>query len=461
MSSNEFSTLPLAPELIQVTEELGFTSLTPIQSASIPILLKGLDLVGQAKTGSGKTLAFALPLLQRLQVENRNLQALVLCPTRELADQVAREIRKLGRKYTSLKVVSLVGGQPIAGQISSLEFGAHIAVGTPGRILDHLRRQTLDLQDVEVVVLDEADRMLEMGFQEDIEQILQETKPERQTILFSATYPETIESLSEKYLKSPTFVKIEDEDKSNIQHLVYEMEEEDKFQALLYCLSKFEPESTLVFCNLKATVSDLTDALESEGLSVTCLHGDLEQMDRDKIMAQFRSSCVRILVATDVAARGIDVADLDLVVNFDLPKPEIYVHRVGRSGRAGKNGKAVSFAMAREKFKIDAIEELLQLKMEKEIISNPQPTEALEKLKHPKMRSLFISAGKKNKMRPGDILGALTGDAGGLDASSIGKIEIHDRFSYVAIASDIAKTALERLQNGKVKGRKVRVEFVR
>lgn len=453
MSSQQptaFRELGLSPELIQVVQELGFEQMTPVQAQSIPLLLKGHDLIGQSKTGSGKTAAFTLPVLEKLDSRNRRIQALVLCPTRELCTQVAREMRKLGRRIPGIQVLILAGGQPIFPQLSALSKGAHIAVGTPGRVLDILRRRKLDLRDVTTVVLDEADRMLDMGFQEDMEEILAAVPEQRQTVLFSATYPDAIGELSRAYQNKPMRVTIESapEEAPLIREIAYETS--DKFKAMLWALNEHKPESAIVFCNLKATVRELADALADAGLSAASLHGDLEQADRDRVMAKFRNRSTRILIATDVAARGIDVESLDMVVNFDLPKqPEVYVHRIGRTGRAGREGLAISLVSGRERLPHKGIE-----RMKAGHSEEARQTEA-------QMVTLFISGGRKDKVRPGDILGALTGEAGGLSASEVGKIEIHDRFAYVAIASTVAARALESLRNGRIKGRKFRVERVR
>jgi ATP-independent RNA helicase DbpA len=464
-----FSALPLSEELLQVIQELGFTSMTPIQAKSIPLLLEGKDVIGQAQTGSGKTAAFTLPILQKLDLKRPELQALVLCPTRELCTQVAREMRKLGRRHPGLQILILSGGQPMFPQMSALRKGVHVVVGTPGRVLDHLGRQSLDLTHVSTLVLDEADRMLDMGFQEDMEKILSETPEARQTVFFSATYPRSIESMSRAYQHEPTMVMIEADEQvqPNITQVYYEMQPEDRFDALVALLSQEQPQSAIVFCNFKATVSELADALIEEGLSIACLHGDLEQSDRDRVMAKFRNRSTRVLIATDVAARGIDVADLDLVVNFEVPpKPEVYVHRIGRTGRAGKTGVAASFITSRDLRKLKDIEEFTGVTIERKNIATVERNLNSERGKGPishvaEMATLFISGGRKEKMRPGDILGALTGEAGGLEASQVGKIEIHDHFSYVAVSKAIVQTALERLNNGRIKGRRFRVELVR
>jgi ATP-independent RNA helicase DbpA len=457
-----FATLALSPALLAVVQELGFEQLTPIQAAAIPALLEGKDLVGQARTGSGKTAAFALPMLERLSLETREVRALVLCPTRELSAQVAREIRRLGRRQTGLTVLVLAGGEAIGRQIGALERGVHVAVGTPGRVLDHLRRRTLRVHRVSSVVLDEADRMLDMGFQEDVEKILKALPHERQTVFFSATFPSSIQELCQKHQVEPVFVKVEAEpaQAAEVRQLVLRAEPGQKIGALRWLLQHYAPESALVFANLKATVAEISAALAQSGVSAESLHGDLEQYDRDRVMAKFRNGSTRVLVATDVAARGIDVENLDLVVNFELPsQAEVYVHRIGRTGRAGRVGLAISLRAEREQFKLEAIEqftgtELTVIKQSTEAAKEPA---ALER--EAKMATLRISGGRKDKLRPGDILGALTGEAGGFSAEDIGKIEIHDHFSYVAVKRSISQGAQRSLSGGRIKGKKFSVGF--
>ncbi|MGE3262029.1 MAG: ATP-dependent RNA helicase DbpA [Bacteriovoracia bacterium] len=463
MGKVRFDSLPLPEEVLTVIQELGFTELTPIQAESIPLLLEGKDLIGQSKTGSGKTFAFALPILARLPDSEGELQALVLCPTRELCTQVTREIRRLGRRFQGLNVASLVGGQPIQSQLGALRMGAHIAVGTPGRVLDHLRRGTVDLSRCTQIALDEADRMLDMGFQEEMEEILAALPEERQTIFFSATFPDSIEAMSERYQKSPARIIIQDEASgaaSSIEQILYEVEEQNKLPSLLHCLRERKPEQAIIFCNLKVTVVELTKILNQSGFQAEGLQGDLEQQDRDKVMAKFRNHSTRILVATDVAARGIDVADLELVINFDVPQPDIYTHRVGRTGRAGKSGVAITFVSPKERHRASLLEKENPLTVG-ELPGRTDMESTGEKLAPPKMVTFYISGGRKDKVRPGDILGALTGDAGGFNGADVGKIEIHDRFSYVAVSRSIATAALKCLQDGKIKGRKFRVDLLR
>ncbi|MBC7658175.1 MAG: ATP-dependent RNA helicase DbpA [Chitinophagaceae bacterium] len=467
-SLKRFDTLALSPAILGVIDEIGYQTMTDIQAKAIPLLLKGSDLIGQSKTGSGKTAAFGIPLLEKIRIQDRRLQALVMCPTRELCTQVARELRNLGRRLPGLQVLVVCGGQPVAPQAFALEKGVHVVVGTPGRILDHIRRDSINLARLSMVVLDEADRMLDMGFQDDMETILAESPSSRQTVFFSATFPDSIEAMSAAYQKEAIKITIEntDQSKADIHQVLYETSIENKPIVLHGLLQQIEAKSTIVFCNLKVTVTQLAAQLEKAGASVACLHGDLLQIDRDKVMARFRNQSVRVLIATDVAARGIDVADLDLVVNYDLPqKPETYVHRIGRTGRAGRKGLAISFAGPRESHRVASIEDHTGTKFdhEKFDFAAEQKMQKVEKAQHAEavMATIHISGGRKHKMRPGDILGALTGEAGGLDAADIGKIEIHDMFAYVAVSSRLAKIACEALRNGRIKGRKFNVDLVR
>jgi ATP-independent RNA helicase DbpA len=344
---NGFSVLLPGSPVLAVLAELGFATPTKIQAESIPALLAGRDLVGQSQTGSGKTAAFALPLLERVRLEARELQGLVLCPTRELSAQVARELRKLARGLPGLAVVVLSGGESVRDQTRVLEKGVHLAVGTPGRVIDHLKRRTLRVHRVGTIVLDEADRMLDMGFQPDIEKILKALPTPRQTVFFSATFPPSIRELSAQYQRDPAWVTVGEDaqEAPDIRELVVHGSEREKLDALAWALASHAHESALVFANQKLTVAKVAEVLGHAGLSVDSLHGDLEQPDRDRVLAKFRNGSTRVLVATDVAARGIDLDSLDLVVNFDLPsQPEIYVHRIGRTGRAGKQASRFPFA---------------------------------------------------------------------------------------------------------------------
>jgi ATP-independent RNA helicase DbpA len=463
-----FSALSLPPALLKAVAGLGYEQMTPIQAASIPRLLEGRDLIGQSHTGSGKTAAFVLPILARVSLARRALSALVLCPTRELSAQVAREFRKLGQGLPGLQVLVLAGGEPLRPQALALERGVHLAVGTPGRILDHLGRRTLELALTRTVVLDEADRMLDMGFADAMQEILDALPRPRQTVFFSATFPSTIETLSRKYQQDPVRVSIahEQQGKATIDELVMQLDAEQKPLALRSVLAQHPHESALVFTNFKATVATLEKALRGSGVSVGSLHGDLEQFERDQVLAKFRNASTRVLIATDVAARGIDVESLDLVVNYDLPsQAEVYIHRIGRTGRAGKAGLAISFASAREKPKLKTIEQLTQRTLARVPFVAPDSGQSdLPAANLPRaadMTTLKIAGGRKQKMRPGDILGALTGEAGQLPGSEIGKIEIHDNFSYVAVRAAVGKEALKRLSQGRIKGKRFVVTQVK
>jgi ATP-independent RNA helicase DbpA len=462
-----FESLSLSPALLAVVDELGYTQPTPIQAASIPALLAGRDLIGQSKTGSGKTAAFALPILQGLDLGARVLQALVLCPTRELCAQVAREVRKLGRGHAGLSVLELVGGQPARPQREALERGVHVVIGTPGRLLDHLQRGALDARTIKTVVLDEADRMLDMGFGEDVSQILRALPPSRQTILFSATFPDSIEAMSQAHQCDALRVNIDEPDDAvvEIQELRIDVEPSAKLHALCWLLHAYPHESALVLCNFKATVSELARTLAASGLSVDRLDGDLDQFHRDQVLARFRNQSVRVLIATDVAGRGIDVEGLDLVINFELPsQPEVYVHRIGRTGRAGKKGVAISLTTGPRDSRIEAAELLTGRPietLEREPGDDPGLAVLLETLAgSPRMETILISGGRKDRVRPGDILGALTGDAGGLRGGDVGKIEVQERLSYVAVSKRVSRAAVGRLNSGRIKGKRFRATLV-
>ena len=462
-----FQSLALDAGLVSVVSDLGYLEPTPVQSASIPILLAGQDLIGQSKTGSGKTAAFALPILQRLELEPKSLQALVLCPTRELCAQVAREVRRLGRGHAGLVVLEIVGGQPGRLQRESLDRGVHIAIATPGRLLDHLQRDQIDTSTIQTVVLDEADRMLDMGFGEDVGKILGALPSSRQTALFSATFPDAIESISKRYQRTPVRIAIEspNEELDAIAQFQLVVKPSDKVHGLCWVLNKFPSDRALVFCNFKATVAELTRELARAGLSVDRLDGDLDQFHRDQVLARFRNQSVRVLVATDVAGRGIDVRDLDVVINYELPQqPEIYVHRIGRTGRAGDAGTAISITTHDSDRHLAAAEELTGKKIEKLSRgedNDPGFASLLKSLaKTPKMETILISGGRKDKVRPGDILGALTGDAGGLKGADVGKIEVQDRLSYVAVLTSVAGAAVKCLNKGRIKGKRFRATVV-
>ena len=459
-----FSTLPLQPAQLANLAQLGFEAMTPIQAASLPPALAGRDLIAQAQTGSGKTAAFGLALLQRLDPARADVQGLVLCPTRELAEQVAQELRRLARAIDNVKVLVLTGGAPLRPQAESLAHGAHLVVGTPGRLLDHLERGTLDLSGLAVLVLDEADRMLDMGFVDDIRAVVKRCPASRQTLLFSATYPEGIAELAARFLREPQRIQVQPErgagtaatdTPAQIRQIAIEVSDSQRLPAVAQALLHFRPERTLAFCNTRAQCRDLVALLEAQGVVALALHGELEQRDRYQVLIQFANRSCSVLVATDVAARGLDIAQLECVVNVDIsPDAEVHVHRIGRTGRAGAEGLAISLASLDEMGRIGRIEQALGHELTWQPLASLVPTDGPRLL--PTMDTLQILGGRKDKIRPGDILGALTGEAG-FDAAQIGKIHITDFHSYVAVQRKLAHEAVKRLSAGKLKGRKVKV----
>lgn len=456
MTNQSFSTLQLPPALLRNLDDLEYHAMTPIQAKALPLALAGRDLIAQAKTGSGKTAAFGIPLLIQLNPRHFGVQGLVLCPTRELSSQVAAEIRRLARYQENIKIVTLSGGQSIGPQIGSLEHGAHIVVGTPGRINDHLRKKTLDLSGVKMLVLDEADRMLEMGFMEDIETIIGYTPRNRQTVLFSATYPDNIKALSAKFQRSAEQVTAESQHASDvIAQRFYLSSAASKPDDLIRVLQHIRVPSAVIFCNMKQTVQEIAQYLDSRRFNALALHGDLEQRERDQALTQFKHQSCCILVATDVAARGLDVEDLPAVINYDLPRdPEVYVHRIGRTARAGKEGLAVSLLNEKERYKLDKIADYQGNVLDIHNVEQLQYDEKFTML--PGRKTLAIAGGRKDKVRPGDILGALTGDAG-IPGSAVGKIDITEFSAYVTLENNQADKALGRLINGKIKGRRFKV----
>ncbi|KQR79728.1 ATP-dependent RNA helicase [Burkholderia sp. Leaf177] len=454
-----FSALPLSPAMLANLEQLGYLTMTPIQAASLPLALAGHDLIAQAKTGSGKTAAFALPLLAKIDPKLFSVQALVLCPTRELADQVTQEIRRIARAEDNIKILTLCGGSPMRPQIASLEHGCHIAVGTPGRLMDHLERGTLELSALKTLVLDEADRMLDMGFFDDIVAVAKQCPKERQTLLFSATYPEGIAKLSQQFLRKPQEVKLtEQHTNSKIKQRFYEVDDNERLHAVGLLLDHYQPVSTLAFCNTKQQCRDLLDVLVAQGFHALALHGELEQRERDQVLVQFANRSCSVLVATDVAARGLDITQLEAVINVDVTQdPEIHVHRIGRTGRADQEGWALSLASMNEMARVSSIEQAQKKEVEWHKLSELTP--ATPGHLQPPMATLQILGGRKEKIRPGDVLGALTGDAG-FEGSQIGKINVTDMVTYVAVSRDIADKAVSRLSAGKVKGKKVKVRRI-
>lgn len=462
-TTTAFSTLPLSPEFLDNIKSLGYLEMTPIQAQSLPLILNGKDLLAQAKTGSGKTAAFAIGLLHSLEVQTYKTQALVLCPTRELADQVSKEIRRLARSIPNTNLLTLCGGKPIGPQLASLERNPHIIVGTPGRILKHLEKASLDVQDLNMLVLDEADRMLDMGFYDDIMRLISFMPDKKQTLLFSATYPDEIKKISKSLQKDPVDVRVESlHSETKIKQIFYEVAKHKRTDALVALLKHYQPESTVIFCNRKQQCKDLADDLSHQGIHALALHGDLEQKERDQVLVQFSNRSSRILIATDVAARGLDIKDLQAVINFELSQdPENHIHRIGRTGRAGNKGLALSLFMASEAPKVIAIEEYQKQSVRFEEIASVEdsPAENNNSL-IPDMVTLRISGGRKDKVRAGDILGALTAKSN-LTGKQIGKIDIFDIVSYVAVEDKIAKQALKVLSEGKIKGRRFRIRMIR
>jgi ATP-dependent RNA helicase DbpA len=454
-----FDTLALAPSTLDNLKRLGYLEMTAIQAASLPPALLGKDLIAQAKTGSGKTAAFALALLANLNARRFAVQALVLCPTRELADQVTTEIRRLARADDNIKVVTLSGGVPLRGQTTSLEHGAHIVVGTPGRVMDHLDRGNLQLDALNTLVLDEADRMLDMGFVDDIAKVARQCPAQRQTLLFSATYPEGIAKLAAQFMKNPVTVKVEAQHGGEqIEQRWYEVAEAERLPTVARLLDHFRPVSALAFCNTKARCRELAELLQAQGYSALALHGDLEQRDRDQVLVRFANGSCTVLVATDVAARGLDVAGLAAVINVDMtPDPEIHVHRIGRTGRAGETGLALNLASLDEMGAVGRIEQLQGRPSEWHPLSELTPAAGGRLL--PAMATVHIQAGRKEKIRPGDVLGALTADLG-YTREQVGKIDINEFATYVAVARDIAKDVVAGLNAGRVKGRSVKARLL-
>ena len=454
-----FRTLALSPDTLNNLDQLGYAEMTPIQQASLPLALAGQDVIAQASTGSGKTAAFGLPLVEKLTANFHSVQALVLCPTRELADQVTTEIRRLARAIPNIKVVTLCGGVALRGQEQSLQHGAHVVVGTPGRILDHLTRGHLRLDSVKALVLDEADRMLDMGFFDDIAQLIKQCPAQRQTLLFSATYPEGIGKLSAQFMRQPQTVKVQTVHAADkIRQLFYEVREDERLHAVSLLLNHFRPESTLAFCNTKQQCRELLAVLQAQGFDALALYGELEQRERDQVLVQFANRSCSVLVATDVASRGLDISQLSAVINVDVtPDAEIHIHRIGRTGRADAQGLALTLASLDEMGAVGRIELLQNMASNWAKLDTLTPTPG-GRLTAP-MKTLQIVGGRKEKIRPGDVLGALTGEAG-FSAAQIGKINVNEFSTYVAVDKSIADEAVQRLSQGRIKGKTVRVRLM-
>ncbi|MDD2775653.1 MAG: ATP-dependent RNA helicase DbpA [Gallionella sp.] len=454
--STAFTNLNLSSGMQAVLQQLGYTSMTPIQAASLPITLAGKDLIAQAKTGSGKTAAFSIPLLTNLNPRRYAVQAMVLCPTRELADQVTQELRRLARAADNIKILTLCGGSTMRPQIASLEHGAHIVVGTPGRIMDHIERGTLNLDALNTLVLDEADRMLDMGFIDAMAYVIRNCPRDRQTMLFSATYPEGIARLARQFMRDPQEVQLLDlHEESKIRQRFYKIENAQRLEAVAILLKHYRPVSTLAFCNTKQQCRSLLELLHAQGIHALTLNGDMEQRERDQVLIQFANRSCSVLVATDVAARGLDIARLEAVINVDVtPDPEVHIHRIGRTGRADENGWALSLCGPTDRHRILALAQMMKIEPDWHELSELQAED--DEPLTPPMVTLQILGGRKEKIRAGDVLGALTGDAG-YQKEQIGKINVTEFSTYVAVDRHIAQAAVRKLNAGKVKGKQVRV----
>jgi len=445
---SSFETILLHAPLQAALKRLNFNIMTPIQSESLPVILKGNDVVAQASTGSGKTLAFALGILQNVNPRYFAAQSLVLCPTRELAEQVAKVIRSCASEIGNIKLLTLCGGVPMKAQRHSLTHGAHIIVGTPGRILKLLTMDALDLKSCSISVLDEADQMVDMGFIEDIEAIFAYLPSPKQTLLFSATYPESIQELSSKLTKDPIFIKTQITEKAPaIKEIAYIVN--DKTAALNTLIQSHTITNAIIFCNTKVVASELCETLNYAGIHAIALHGDMEQFDRNEAIIQFRNGSAPFLVATDVAGRGIDIAELDAIVNYDVPQQlDRYIHRIGRTGRAGMDGTAITLVSSHQIESFKALDRHIELQdLPHGRNTNDAPT---------LMQTLCIDAGKKDKLRAGDIVGALIHE-GGLTKEQIGKIDQQDHLSYVAIDRHLASSTHQKLQKRPIKGKVFRI----
>ncbi|MEE9368135.1 MAG: ATP-dependent RNA helicase DbpA [Pontiella sp.] len=457
MNPRSFSNLPLSAEQLSNLDSLGYLNMTPVQAAALPGALAGEDLIAQARTGSGKTAVFALALLARLDLTSSATQVLVLCPTRELSIQVSTELRRLARHQQNITLATLYGGQAIDLQKQALKKGAHIVVGTPGRVADLVEKGSLVLRGLSMLVLDEADRMLDMGFIKELKQITRVLPRKRQTLLFSATFPENIQELSSHLQRDPKRITVDEAEAStDIEQHLYRCAPEDKLEGLKTLLLEHQPTAAVIFCNFKQSTFDVRAFLRNLGISAAALNGDLEQRVREDILIQFKHQSCSVLIATDVAARGLDIKDLPMVINYELPSdPEVYVHRIGRTGRAGKRGLALSLCGEREQGKLTRINtyQKSSLKAESREALRPKAT----KIPAPRHVTLSISGGRKAKIRAGDILGALTGE-GGIEGSQVGKIDVMDFMAYVAVVRAVATKAEQKLSSSKIKGRTYKIK---
>ena len=470
MEKVAFDTLGLSEEILRAVQEMGFEEASPIQSAAIPVILEGKDVVGMAQTGTGKTAAFGIPALQALEANRREPQVLVLCPTRELAVQVAGEIQKLGKFVRGLSVVPIYGGASYDRQLRALRDGAQVIVGTPGRVMDHLERGTLVLDSVKKIILDEADEMLDMGFREDIEYVLSRMPDERQTILFSATMSKPILDLTRRYQRDPAMVQVQHQTVTveNVEQFYFEVRSAMKMEATARLLDMYNLKSVIIFCNTKRMVDDLVADLQARGYFAEGLHGDMNQQQRTNALNKFRSGTLEVLIATDVAARGIDVSGIEAVINYDLPTDEeYYVHRIGRTGRAGKSGKAFTFVGGRQDLNrlldtaddgitsLDVAAALLKiaLKDDKKKEAGADAARAAGGPK-PGFTRLFVTIGKKDCVHPRDLVD-LIADHTSLPPAKVGDIELYDKFSFVEVPDQYAGEIIDTLGRATLNGRSI------
>jgi len=458
MSFLSFASLNIAPAQLKNLVLMGYEEMTAIQAEALPFALNGEDLIAQAKTGSGKTAAFGIPLLDNVNSLDTSVQALVVCPTRELSSQVAEELRRLAKYKENLKITVLCGGVSIGTQIKSLSHGSHVVVGTPGRLYDLLQKQHLDLSKAQTLVLDEADRMLEMGFKEQISDVIKFLPAQRQTMLFSATFPDDIVEISEQYQNEPQEIIVESHHaRAVIDQQFYICQHNDKLPALVRLISANDFSQAMIFCNTKKLVAEVYQYLQDKGYSCLSLHGDMEQREREQVLIQFKHKSANFLVATDVAARGLDIEALPAVINYELPREQdTYVHRIGRTGRAGLEGVSLTIFTEKERFKLGKLGQKLDQVFEYESIDSLPNNRIIPR--KPEFVTLYISGGRKDKIRKGDILGALTKTAN-IEGKYIGQIDIAERSSYVAVSFDQARNASSRLNQSKIKGRKFKVGF--
>ena len=459
MSKNDFTSLSISQNILKSIEQMGFSQMTPVQEQALPIILNGDDLVAKSKTGSGKTLAFGIGLLEKLKAKEFYIQSLVICPTRELSEQVAGEIRKLARFENNVKVVTLCGGEPLARQQRSLQKGAHIVVGTPGRIIDHIGKESIELLHVKTLVLDEADRMLDMGFLDDVKYIRSKLAPKVQTLLFSATFPKEIEQLVLQMMDAPKTVTIQEEEyESYLEQFTCKVKEKEKYEALKIVLLSYKPSSSIVFCNTKIEVEQITQKLYEDGFDADYFHGGLEQNVRNEILLMFANGSIPILVTTNLAARGLDIKDVELVINYDFPQDaEVYLHRVGRTARAGERGTSISLYMENERKYLDAVEVLVGEKIKELNLTELKYSEEIPY--QAKYVTLHLFAGKKDKIRPGDIVGTFIQSLN-VDKDALGNIDILHKDAYVAVTIESYEQNLTQLKEIKIKGKRIKIVVI-